>query len=184
MFLDLFLAFVIGERLIELFISKKNAKYIQSLGGYEVGKKHYPFIVILHIMFLTSFYLESLIRPQLPSYWYIPFSFFVFLQVLRYWVIFSLGMFWNTRIFVLPNSKPINKGPYRFLRHPNYLIVILEMITIPLIFGSYLTMIIFPIINAVILYVRIKTEEQALTDIIAYEQEMKDVPRFVPKKIH
>lgn len=181
-FLDFFFAFIVLERLIELYIAKKNAIYIEAIGGFEVGKAHYKYIVLLHILFLISFYIESRIRDALPAYWLIPFIFFILIQIVRYWIISSLGRFWNTRVYVVPNSEPINKGPYRYLRHPNYLVVILEMITIPLIFGAYFTAFIFPVLNAFLLSTRIKVEEEALFANTQYQSSMKNKPRFLPKK--
>lgn len=181
MFLYIFFAFIVIQRLIEMYIARRNAEYILSIGGYEVGKRHYPAIVLLHVTFLTSFFIESLTKTTLPFFWFILFIIFVFAQILRIWIIASLGPFWNTRIIVLPSSQPIKKGPYKFLRHPNYTIVMIEMITIPLIFGAYITAIAFPILNAIVLFIRIKAEENALSNITQYGKEFSRTPRFIPK---
>lgn len=182
MFLSLFFLFLVIQRLLELYIAKRNATYIQSLGGFEVGKSHYPFIVALHAGFLVSVFLESkyIHSFTLQTYWIVPFVLFMFTQGLRFWIIITLGRFWNTRIFVLPNAKPLKKGPYRYLRHPNYLIVMLEMITVPLIFGAYMTAVIFPILNAIMLTIRINIEEKALSVHMKYDKEMAETPRFIP----
>jgi len=182
MFFNLFFAFLILERTIELFIAKRNARLIKSIGGYEVGKEHYTAILILHITFLISLFIEANYRDDLPKYWLIPFSIFIIAQAFRIWIIYSLGKFWNTRIYVVPKSSPVVKGPYRYLRHPNYVIVMLEMITIPLIFSAYLTAIIFPTINVFMLSYRIKVEEKALTELTNYNEDMATAPRFIPRK--
>lgn len=182
MFFNLFFAFIILERTIELLIAKRNARFIKSIGGYEVGKEHYPVILILHITFLSSLFLESIYRNYLPKYWFVPFIIFVIAQGFRIWTISSLGKFWNTRIYIVPNTNPVIKGPYRYLRHPNYVIVMIEMITIPLIFGAYLTSILFPIINAFVLSHRIKIEEKALIELTNYNIDMVTAPRFIPRK--
>lgn len=182
MFFNLFFTFIILERTVELFIAKRNARYIESIGGYEVGKKHYYAILALHITFLIALFFEVNYRNKLPQYWFIPFVIFLITQVFRIWTIYSLGKFWNTRIYVVPNAVPVIKGPYRYLRHPNYVIVMLEIITIPLIFGAYLTAIIFPIINALILSYRIKVEENALKELTNYSIDMAETPRFIPRK--
>ncbi|GBF10340.1 isoprenylcysteine carboxyl methyltransferase family protein [Tepidibacillus sp. HK-1] len=181
-FLSLFLTFVILQRIFELYIAKKNAVYIESLGGFEVGQKHYPFIVMLHITFLLSVYIESSDLTFLPTWWPIPFTIFILAQGMRFWTMASLGRFWNTRIYILPNSKPIHKGPYQFIRHPNYLIVMVEIITIPLIFGAYYSAILFPILNTLLLTIRIKVEEKALSTCTSYKEEMETIPRFFPQK--
>lgn len=182
MLIYLFFLFVAIQRLLELKIAKRNAIYIQSLGGFEVGKDHYSQIVYLHVIFLFSSLFEGLIANQLSSFWFIPFFIFIITQFVRIWAISSLGYFWNTRIFILPNAKPIKKGPYRYLRHPNYLIVMIEFITIPLIFSAYFSAVIFPILNIFVLTKRIKIEEMALSTYNEYDKEMTYTPRFFPKK--
>lgn len=182
MFFNLFFAFLILERLIELCIAGRNSRFIKSIGGYEVGEKHYLIIVLLHITFLAALFIEANYRNHLPEYWFIPFIIFVIAQALRIWVISSLGKYWNTRIYIVPNASPVTNGPYRYLRHPNYIIVMLEMITIPLIFGAYITAIIFPIINVLILSYRIRVEEKALKELTNYSLEMLETPRFIPWK--
>lgn len=166
MFLYLFVIFIVIQRLIELKIAKKNAKYLQSLGGYQLGEGHYPLIVSLHVAFIFSLLIEGLIVNQLSSFWVFFFLLFIAAQLVRLWVISSLGKFWNTRIYILPNSIPIKSGPYKYVKHPNYIVVMVEMITIPLIFGAHLTAVVFPILNAIILTVRIKEEEKALALLV------------------
>lgn len=181
MFFNIFFIIIIIERNIELFIAKRNARFIESIGGYEVGKKHYSAILALHVTFLAALFFEANYKNNLPTYWFVPFIIFLLTQVLRIWIIYSLGKYWNTRIYIVPNSNPVIRGPYHYLRHPNYVIVMLEMITIPFIFGAYVTAIIFPIINAFILKYRIKVEEKALSELTNYNIGMSKAPRFIPR---
>lgn len=178
MFFYILIFFIIFQRIVELLIANKNAKYIQAIGGFEVGQKHYPFIVLTHTLFFTSLLIEGS-SETMPSFWPIPFIFFLFAQVLRIWVLTTLGRFWNTRIYIVPDSKPVKNGPYRFLRHPNYLTVMIEILSIPLVFGAYYTALAFSIINLSILFVRIRIEEQALIQHTEYLQIMESTPRFI-----
>lgn len=173
---------VILQRSIELIIARSHATYLRGLGGYEVDAEHYKYIVILHVAFLSGLFLEvSLLRPPLPSWWGLSFGLFIVAQGMRVWCLTSLGKFWNTRIFVLPGAKPIKKGPYRFLRHPNYLVVISEILLLPLSFGAYYTAVFATIFNALILRRRISAEEDALAQVTGYNSEMEKVPRLMPK---
>ena len=186
LFFYIFFALIIIQRILELYIAKKNSFYIQKQGGYEVGGTHYPLIVALHIAFLISLFIESSYRAVLSEYWLFPFSLFLLAQGLRFWAMLSLGRHWNTRIYVLPQARPVKRGPYRFFRHPNYTVVMLEMITIPLTFSAYVTAVIFPMLNAILLSIRIKIEEQALSKHMKYNEEMAKTPRFLPpvKKLY
>jgi methyltransferase len=173
--------FVILQRLLELVIAKRNAAHIKALGGYEVGASHYPYIVALHTCFLFSLLAEVYERgrlAELPNL--IPFALFLIAQGLRVWVLLSLGRFWNTRIFVLPHSETVVRGPYRFLRHPNYTVVAVELLTLPFAFGAPLTALLFSLLNAVVLRVRIRTEELALNEVTQYAEQMSTRPRFLP----
>jgi len=172
---------VILQRLVELFIAKRNAEHMRSLGGYEVGADHYRYIVLLHVMFFVSLLSEVEVRglaARTPHL--LPFAVFILAQGLRVWCLASLGKFWNTRIFVLPGSRPVVRGPYRFLRHPNYVVVGLELLALPLAFGATVTAVLFTVLNAMILRVRIRTEESALFDVTGYADEMSERLRFLP----
>lgn len=173
--------FVACQRLIELQIAKRNAAHIRSLGGYEVGAAHYPFLVAMHAVFFIFLFVEVHARGQdaaapLP----LPFALFLLAQVLRVWCLATLGKFWNTRIFVLPGSRPVVRGPYRYLRHPNYTVVTLELLTLPLAFGAPLTALVFSLLNLAILRVRIRIEEAALSEVTEYDREMAQQLRFFP----
>lgn len=171
------MTFVIMQRIVELGLARRNAIYTKSLGGYEIGKEHYPLLVLLHGAFLGSLILETLVKGNLqikpvPIF----LSIFFLAQVIRIWVIASLGKMWNTRILIVPNSKPVTCGPYRYLKHPNYLVVILEMATLPLSFGAIGTAIIFSGLNLALLCIRIKIEEEGLKQIPAFREHFKAKP--------
>jgi methyltransferase len=163
-YLLLVTGFVAVQRVAELLIAKKNARHMKSRGAQEVGSAHYKYLVLIHLGFFLSLLGEvTLGHGGSPSWWPIPLVVFILAQLLRYWCIRSLGPFWNTRIYVLAESGLINKGPYRRLKHPNYLVVRLEFLTLPLIFGAYETAAIFSMFNyAFLKWVRIPTEEKAL----------------------
>ena len=160
---SIFLLFVISQRLIELLIAKRNERILKAQGGIEFDKNGYRVIVIMHVVFFVSLICEKVfLSRMLNSYWIIFAALFGVAQFLRYWAIKSLGVYWNTKILVLPNHKLVIAGPYKFLRHPNYLAVIVEIAVIPLIFSCYLTACIFSVINFILLRRRIKIEESAL----------------------
>jgi methyltransferase len=104
--------------------------------------------------------------PDLPAYWSVSFSMFLLAQPLRYWALFSLGENWNTRILVVPGAKPVRRGAYRYLSHPNYVVVVVEILTFPLIFGAWITALVFTALNAAVLSVRIREEDRALAELM------------------
>ncbi|WNS80478.1 isoprenylcysteine carboxylmethyltransferase family protein [Domibacillus sp. DTU_2020_1001157_1_SI_ALB_TIR_016] len=161
----LFILFLCVQRISELFIAKRNEKWMLSQGAYEAGTRHYPLIVALHTLFFISLIAEvTMMEKTLSSNWPMWLTLFLVTQLGRVWTLRSLGPFWNTKIIVLPGAKVVKRGPYRWVRHPNYIIVTLEFIVIPLLFQAYYTAIIFTLLNAWMLSVRIAAEEQALTD--------------------
>jgi methyltransferase len=152
---------VIIQRFIELFISHRNEKWLLKNGSVEFGKEHYKYIVLLHILFFVSMYIEFYLSKNI-YFFLIPLILFLILQIFKIWLIISLGKFWNTKIFRIPGSPLIKTGLYKYFKHPNYFIVICEIFILPLIFGLYITSIIFSIFNAIALFVRIRTENEAL----------------------
>jgi methyltransferase len=163
MYFAIFIAVLALQRLGELWLAKRNAMWIRSQGGYEVGAEHYTWMVLMHISWFLAMVAEYvLLRPDLPALWPIWLGLFLLAQVGRYMVIATLGKFWNTRIFVLPNAPKVEQGIYRYMKHPNYWIVRVEIFVAPMIFGLFITAILFSILNHFMLQVRIKTEEQAL----------------------
>lgn len=177
----LLIVMVIGQRIVEMIVANHNASWIKSKGGYEVGRSHYRYIVILHLLFFLSLILEIMInRPEFMVWSVIPFIIFLLAQIGRVWALTSLGRFWNTRIMILPGAKIVTKGPYRFIRHPNYAIVIIEIAMLPLVFQAYWTALIFTIFNALIISVRINIEEKALKEVTHYEDLFQKRGRFIP----
>jgi methyltransferase len=154
------------QRVAELLLSRRHERLLRARGAVERGRGHYPLIVALHVLWLLSTLVEGLLRgPDPPAYWPVPLALFLLAQPLRYWALFSLGECWNTRILVVPGTKPIRRGPYRYLRHPNYVVVAAEIFTFPLIFGAWITAVVFSTLNAALLYVRIKSENRALAQL-------------------
>jgi methyltransferase len=159
-----FIVFVIVQRLFELRVAKRNEAWARSKGAIEHAPEHYPWMVAMHSTWILATFFESLARgSQLGPLWVVWLSVFVLAQFGRYWAISSLGQYWNTRILIVPGAKLVRRGPYQFLSHPNYVVVALELLTGPLIFGAWITAILFTILNAILLLgVRIPAEERAL----------------------
>jgi methyltransferase len=154
------------QRLLELLYSRRNERKLRARGAVERGRGHYPVMVAVHTLWLVSTLVEGLQRgPDIPAWWPVPLAAFLLVQPLRYWVILSLGMNWNTRVLVIPGGKLVRRGPYRYLPHPNYVVVAVEVLTFPLIFGAWITAIVFSLLNAALLYVRIKAENRALREL-------------------
>lgn len=165
------IGFVIAQRSVELFIARNNETWMRSQGAYEVGASHYPFMVAIHIGFFISLIFEFVILERsLSANFFLFLVIFLGLQMMRVWVISSLGRFWNTKIIVLPGAHVVNKGPFRLIKHPNYVVVSCEIFIIPLMFGSYFTALVFTILNLIILSIRIPLEEAALREVTDYKQ--------------
>lgn len=156
-----FISFIILLRIGELVLSKRNEKWLMQNGAVEYGKRHYPFIVALHILFIISLIIEYTAR-QAVSFSLFMLIFYFSLLAFKTWVIFSLGKFWSTRIFHISGMPLVKKGPYKYFKHPNYLIVIAEIAVIPMIFHLYFTAITFTLLNAIMLFIRIKEENKVL----------------------
>lgn len=166
-FFYLLIGFVVLQRLLEVVYARSNEKTMRKQGAIEVGAEHYKWIVLLHVLFFVSLLLESWTSGiELGSGWQIFLVIFVGAQLLRFWALSSLGRFWNTKILILPGADKVKKGPYRWLPHPNYIVVVLEIAALPLIFGAWRTALIFSIANALLLlFVRIPAEEKALRQL-------------------
>ncbi len=176
-----FLAALGAERLFELFLSRRNAARALSRGGVEVGQAHFRVMALLHTLFLVACAIEVVLldRPFPGGFGFVALAGAVAAQALRYWAIHTLGDRWNVRILFVPGDAPVTSGPYRFLRHPNYLAVVLELLLVPLVHGAWLTAVLFSLANAALLVVRIRAEERALGDL--YASAFADRPRFVPR---
>lgn len=135
-------------------------------GAVERGRGHYPAMVAIHSLWLASTFAEGLLRgPEPPAWWPVPLALLLLVQPLRYWAISSLGENWNVRILVVPGAKLVRAGPYRLFPHPNYVVVAVEVLTLPLIFGAWTTALVFSVLNAAFLYVRIRAENRALKEL-------------------
>jgi methyltransferase len=159
-------ALVALQRLLELRLSRRNGRRARARGAVERGAGHYKPIVAMHTSWLVSTFVEGALRgPDLPAFWPVPFALFLLVQPLRYWAILSLGENWNTRILIVPGAELVARGPYRYLRHPNYVVVAVEILTFPLIFGAWITALVFSALNAALLCVRIGEENRALAEL-------------------
>ncbi|MBB2755478.1 UNVERIFIED_ORG: methyltransferase [Rhizobium aethiopicum] len=152
------LTFVTLQRLGELVLARRNTAALLARGAREVAPEHYPTMVALHAGWIIGLWLLAPGRPVEP-FW---FAVFLGLQALRLWVLATLKDRWTTRIIILPGAPLVTSGPYRFLRHPNYAIVVGEIAALPLAFGLPLYAIGFSLLNACVLYVRMKAENAAL----------------------
>jgi methyltransferase len=159
MYFYIFIAFVIIQRLSELYIARGNEKWLRSQGAVEYGKAHYPFIVALHTAFIISMIAEHIIRGD-SQIEYIFLILFILLLLFKFWALSSLGKYWNTKIFRVPGAGPVKKGPYKLFKHPNYFIVVCEIAIIPMVFNLYYTAVIFTLLNAIMLTVRIRVENE------------------------
>ncbi len=159
-------ALVATQRLLELVLSRRNERRVRARGAVERGRGHYPLMVALHALWIASTLVEGILRgPEVPALWPVPLALFLLAQALRYWAVFSLGESWNTRILVVPDAKLVRRGPYKYLDHPNYVVVVMEILAFPLIFGAWVTALVFTGLNAALLYVRIREENRALDEL-------------------
>jgi methyltransferase len=154
----LILSLVTAQRLGELVVARRNTRRLLSAGGIEHGARHYPLIVILHAAWLAGLWLlappRAIVWPWLAVY--------LVLQGLRVWTLAALGRRWTTRIITVPGERLVRRGPYRFVEHPNYLVVVGEIAVLPLAFGLPIYAAAFSLLNAVVLAVRIRAEARAL----------------------
>lgn len=159
--LGIVLTLVALQRLAELVYARRNTRTLRARGAAEFGANHYPLIVALHLAWLLS--LLIFVPWRTPPVW--PWlGLYIGLQGARLWVITSLGHHWTTRVIVMPGAPVVRHGPYRWLRHPNYLIVVCEIAVLPLAFGSWPLALVFTLLNATLLGWRIHVEEAALGD--------------------
>jgi methyltransferase len=152
------------ERLAELRLSLRHARWAMARGGVETGQGHYPWMVLLHTGLLVGCLVEVLVahRPFLPWLGWPMLAVVLLAQALRWWCIGTLGVRWNTRVIVVPGLPLVTGGPYRFLRHPNYLAVVAEGVALPLVHTGWITATVFTALNAWLLTVRIRCETRAL----------------------
>ena len=155
------------ERLVELRVSLRNAAWSLAQGGTEHGRGHYPFMVVLHTGFLVACVAEVFVLERVFTPWAgLPMlALALGCQALRWWCISTLGQRWNTRVIIVPGLPRVTGGPYRFFNHPNYVVVALEGLALPLVHGAWLTAIAFSVLNAGLMWVRIRCENAALATL-------------------
>lgn len=158
-FAYIIIALVVVQRLSELVYAERNTKALLARGAVEVGRAHYPLIVLLHAAWLIAI---VALLPSDPPVNFILLGVFVVLQALRVWVLATLGPYWTTRIITLPGAPLVRRGPYRLLRHPNYTVVVGEIAVLPLAFGEIWVAVVFTVLNAAMLAWRIRQENEAL----------------------
>jgi methyltransferase len=152
------LSLVTLERLFELWLSKRNTWRLLAEGAREYGAAHYPLIVAVHALWLASLWWLAPGRP-VDGFWL---GMYVLLELARIWVLATLGRRWTTRIIVLPGAPLVARGPYRLVKHPNYLVVVGEIAVLPLVFGLWPIALVFSLLNAAVLAIRIREENRAL----------------------
>jgi methyltransferase len=157
--LAVMLGLVIGQRLGELLIANRNTKRLLARGGREIGAAHYPLFIVLHTAWLAAMavFVPYDTHPILPLI-----AVYLLLQLARVWVIISLGGYWTTRIITVDDAPVVRRGPYRFMRHPNYLVVALEIAVLPLAFRAWWIAAVFSVLNAALIGYRISVEQRAL----------------------
>ena len=162
------------ERVAELVVSTRNARWSRERGGIEHGLGHFPFMVVLHTGLLVGAVAEVwlLDRPFVPVLGFTMLALVLASQALRWWCIATLGHQWNTRVVVVPGLSLVSGGPYRVLRHPNYVAVVVEGLALPLVHSAWLTAAVFTVLNALLLRVRIRVEDDALRGASSTEREV------------
>ncbi len=171
------------ERLAELVLSTRNARRALAAGGVEAERRwFYALMVATHALFLVAAPLEVLLfgRPFVPALGWPMLSLVAGAMALRYWAIATLGARWNTRVIVVPGLPAVTSGPYRFVRHPNYVAVIVELAALPLAHSAWATAVVFTVANALLLRRRIAHEELALARHADYRARLGDRPRLLP----
>ena len=156
----LVLAFVTLQRLAELALARHNTLLLRGWGAYEVGARHYPLIVLVHAAWFAGLWYAAATTDLPTDFGWL--AVFAVLQLLRLWVIATLGPRWTTRIMILPGAPLVSGGPYRFLSHPNYCVVAAEILVLPLVFDLVWYGVVFSLLNALVLAVRIHRENAAL----------------------
>ncbi len=175
-----FLALTGAERIAELLLSRRNRRIAIRAGGAESGAGQFRWMALVHALFLPACAAEVLLlHRRFPGvFGWACFAGALCAQALRWWAISALGRRWNVRVIVVPGERPVRSGPYRFLRHPNYLAVAAEMLFIPLAHGAWMSALVFSALDVLLLRARLRTEEQALG--ASWERELADAPRFIP----
>jgi methyltransferase len=155
------------ERLAEMVVARRNAAWSFARGGVESGRGHWPVMVVLHVGLLVGALAEVwlLDRPFVPWLGWPMLALVLGAQALRWWCIGTLGRQWNARVIVVPGAQRVTSGPYRWMRHPNYVAVVVEGFALPLVHSAWVTAAVFTLANAVLLTVRLRDEERALAHL-------------------
>ncbi len=156
----LILALVTLQRVSELFVSRRNTRRLIARGGYEEGAGHYWLLIGFHAVWMIGLWVYGWDNPVNWTWLFV----YLVIQALRGWVVAALGDRWTTRIIVMPGEPLVTTGPYRYLRHPNYYIVLLEVFVLPMVFGMFWYALGFSIVNAALLYWRIRIEEETFKE--------------------
>ena len=158
-----FVAAVALQRFGELAISARHARRVRARGAHESGAGHFPLIVLVHVLFPLCLVAETALLGATPGRWWPAWlALWAGAQLLRYSAIHALGDRWNVRILVVPGEAPVQSGPYRFLRHPNYVAIVAELFAGPMVFGAWRTALLITVVNAFALRLRIRAENAAL----------------------
>ena len=174
------MAAVALERVAELRVSRRNARWAFAHGAVEVGQGAYRVMTVFHAVFLLACIVEPWLlgRRVPPALAAVGIVLLLCAQALRWWAITVLGPRWNTRVIVFADAQPVTSGPYRWLRHPNYVAVIIEMVALPIACGAWVTAVLASLGNALLMLTRIATEERALG--ARWARAFAETPRFVP----
>lgn len=154
----LLLCYLTAQRLAELWWAKRNEAKLLAAGGVEYGRRHFPLIILIHSAWLVGLWLLAYDRSVVPVFLVL----FIVLQILRFWVLWTLGRRWTIRIIVVPGERLVARGPYRWLRHPNYAVVTGEIAVVPLTLGLPIYALVFTVLNALVVAIRIQAENAAL----------------------
>jgi methyltransferase len=170
MYFIIFIFLLIIQRLSELFIARRNEKWLLEQGAVQYGQSHYPFMIAMHTLFIVSIIVEYNLRGGTAISWMF-LTIFLAVLLFKFWALSSLGKYWNTKIYRIPGVYPVKRGPYKFLKHPNYMEVVCEIALIPLVFHLYYTAVAFTVLNAIMLTVRITVENRVWADARDYRVE-------------
>ncbi|MFS0764699.1 isoprenylcysteine carboxyl methyltransferase family protein [Peribacillus phoenicis] len=174
MIFAIFIILIAIQRLVELYIAKQNEKQLKAAGALEYGESHYRWMVLMHLSFFIVLIIEVIVLERnMSGLWPIWLTLFLIAQSGRIWAIRSLGKHWNTKIIVVPDADVVIKGPYKYFKHPNYIIVATEILVISLLFNAYYTAFIFSLLNVWMMTVRIPLEEKALKKHTEYSTVFK-----------
>lgn len=164
------LSLVTFQRLSELFVSRRNTSRLIARGGYEVGGGHYWLLIGFHTVWMIGLWVYGWNNPVNWTWLFV----YLVIQALRGWVVAALGDRWTTRIIVMPGEPLVTTGPYRYLRHPNYYIVLLEVFVLPMVFGMFWYALGFSIVNAAVVYWRIRIEEETFKEAAQPTKEARE----------